>query len=339
MISVTDRQPGFYFKSGNNQKSVLKWRLNLKCRAVISMNKYNTNTNALTETLVFEIIKALALPQTQMVREIIGLLAGQPARRFSELALELDRVVEQDGLAAGARWLLPRFVRSHSACGVENIPTEGPLVIASNHPASIDAVVISAHVTRPDYKVIIGEVPFFKNLPNVSRNAIFAPAQNDISGRMQVVREIIYHLKQGGAILIFARGGIEADPAFMPEAEAEFNKWSRSLEIFLKKVLQTQVLITMVSGVVAKSAMSHPITRFREVRADRQRLAFMYQMIRQLLSGKEIFGLTPRVTFGELISINNTTDQTHMLQTISQSAHRVLKTHMAPTLSRDLRQV
>ena len=293
------------------------------------MNKHNANIDALTETLIFEITKALALPRTQTARTIIGLLAGKAARRFSELALELDHVVEQDGLAAGARWLLPRFVRSHSACGVENISPDGPLVIAANHPASIDSVVISAHVTRPDYKVIIGEIPFFKNMPNVSRNAIFAPEQNDISGRMQVVREIIRHLKKDGAILIFARGGIEADPAFMSGADAEFNKWSRSLEIFLKKVPQTQVLVTMVSGVIAKSAMSHPITRFRKVRPDRQRLAFMYQMIRQILSGREIFGLTPRVTFGELINISNTTDHEHMLQTINKAAHRVLKTHMA----------
>ena len=293
------------------------------------MNDDNANIDALTKTLVFEITKALALPQTPAVRKIIRLLVGKAARRFSELALELDHVVGQDGLAAGARWLLPRFVRSHSACGIENIPPAGPLVIASNHPASIDSVVISAHVTRPDYKVIIGEIPFFKNLPNVSRNAIFAPAQNDISGRMQVVREVIHHLKRGGAILIFARGSIEADPAFMPEADAEFIKWSRSLEIFLRKVPQTQVLVTMVSGVIAKSSMSHPITRFREVRPDRQRLAFMYQMIRQILSGKEIFGLTPRVTFGELINMNNTTDREQMLQTINKSAYRVLKTHVA----------
>jgi len=135
-------------------------------------------------------------------------------------------------------------------------------------------------------------------------------------------------IRNNGAILIFARGGIEADPAFMPDADAEFNQWSRSLEIFLRKVPQTQVLVTMVSGVIAKTAMSHPITWFRKARPDRQRLAFMVQMIRQILSGKEIFGLTPRVTFGELININNTTDREHMLQTINQSAHRVLRTHM-----------
>ena len=292
------------------------------------MDEYTVRVNSLKDTLIFEITKALALPKTHMNRKIISFLAGKAARRFSELGIQLDDIVQKDGLAAGARWLLPRFVRSHSACGVENIPPRGPLVIASNHPASIDSVVISAYITRPDYKIIIGEIPFFKNLPNVSRNAIFAPEQEDVSGRMQVVREIIQHLKNGGAMLIFARGGIEPDPAFMPDPQAEFHKWSRSLEIFLKRVPQTQVLVTIVSGVNAKNAMRHPITWLRNTRPDRQRLAFMYQMIRQILSGKELFGLTPHVTFGELISRNCTDNPDPMLQTIVASAHRVLRTHM-----------
>ena len=40
----------------------------------------------------------------------------------------------------------------------------------------------------------------------------------------------------GGALLIFARGGIEPDPAFMSDPDAEFNLWSRSLQIFLEHV-------------------------------------------------------------------------------------------------------
>lgn len=298
-----------------------------------NMDGFNAKVNSLQETLIFEITKALALPPTQANRKIVGLLVGKAARRFSQLAIELDQIIETDGLAGGARWLLPRFVRSYSACGVENIPPQGPLVIASNHPASIDSVVISAHVTRPDYKIIIGDIPFFMNLPHLRGNAIFAPEQSDTAGRMQVVREIIHHLRNHGAILIFARGGIEADPAFMPNPEAEFDKWSRSLEIFLRKVPQTQVLVTMVSGVIAKSAMRHPITWFRDARPDRQRLAFMYQMIRQILSGKEFFGLTPRVTFGDVIRRKTANDTDHILQTIVASGRSVLKTHLASTPS------
>jgi hypothetical protein len=115
----------------------------------------------------------------------------------------------------------------------------------------------------------------------------------------------------------------------MPHPESEFDHWSRSLEIFLKHVPQTQVLVTIVSGVISKRAMHHPITWFRKARPDRQRLAFMYQFIRQMIAGQELFGLTPRVTFGDLVSAENTTDRDHMLQTITQSASNVLKVHMA----------
>ena len=241
---------------------------------------------------------------------------------------ELDCVVGEEGIAGGARWLLPRFVKGHSARGLENIPPAGPLVIASNHPASIDSVVISAHVPRRDYKIIIGEIPFFKNLPNIRNNSIFAPASEDAMGRMQVVREVIRHLKNDGTILIFPRGMIEPDPAWMPRPDAEFDHWSRSLEIFLKHVPPTQVLVTMVSGVISKAAMHHPITWFRKARPDRQRLAFIYQFLRQMAAGKETFGLTPRVTFGDLISAQNTTGRADMLQTITQSAKKVLEVHM-----------
>ena len=288
-----------------------------------------TLTNTLAENLTYEITKALALPQTLLIRKVIASLTGKAIRRFTELAVDLDCVVEQEGIPGGARWLLPRFVEGHSAQGVENIPLAGPLVIASNHPASIDSILISAYVPRRDYKVIIGEIPFFKNLPNIRMNAIFAPAPTDSMGRMQVIRDVIHHLKNDGAILIFPRGGIESDPAWMPHPDAEFHHWSRSLEIFLKHVPHTQVLVTIVSGVISKAAMYHPITWFRRARPDRQRLAFMYQFIRQMIAGKEVFGLTPRVTFGDLVSRENTKDHEHMLQKIHQSAHHVLSSHMS----------
>jgi acyltransferase-like protein len=281
--------------------------------------------HALTETLIYELVKAFALPRTELAHRLIRLIFGKAARATAEVGIGLDCAVAEGGLPAGARWLLPRFVKSHSACGVENIPASGPLVIASNHPASIDSIVISAYVNRSDYKAIIGDIPFFEHLPHVSQHSIFAPDSNNTTGRMQVMRESIRHLKNGGALLIFPRGSIEPDPAFMPHPEAEFDHWSRSLEIFMQRVPGLQILITIASGVIAQSAMRHPITWFRKTRPDRQRLAFMYQLARQMLSGREIFGLTPRITFGEMIGGKN---HEHMLDEIEQVARRTLDKHM-----------
>ncbi len=283
---------------------------------------------ALTETIIYELTKAFALPQTERAKQLIRFIFGKAARAAAELGIGLDHAVAEGGLPGGARWVLPRFVKSHEARGVDNIPASGPLVIASNHPANVDSIVISAHVQRPDYKAIIGDIPFFENLPHISEHAIFAPDQTNTMGRMQVVRESIRHLRAGGALLIFPRGGIEADPDFMPEPDSEFHHWSRSLEIFLNHVPGLQILVTIASGVISPKAFRHPITWFRRHRPDKQRLAFLYQLARQILSGREIFGLTPRVTFGEVLSGGH---HAHTLDEIERAARRTLQTHLTWT--------
>ncbi len=285
----------------------------------------------LSNMLVYELAKAMNLPQTQRAKQVIRMLFGRAAQKFSELAVGLDRVVGEHGIAAGARWVLPRFVKEHAARGLENIPPAGPLVIAANHPGAYDSVVISAHVTRPDYKVIIGDIPFFESLPHVSEHAIYAPGLQNTYGRMQVIRESIRHLQRGGALLIFARGGIEPDPAFMPAPDSEFDLWSRSLQIFLERVPQTRVLVTIVSGVIASEMWRHPITWFRKARPDRQRLAFMMQIAQQVLSGKEKFGLTPRVSFGELIGLREAGSAENALNRIAETARRLVQSHLAWT--------
>jgi len=289
-----------------------------------TMNKYNDKILELHQTLLYELTKAFALPQYPWIHSMIRLIFGRAVRIAAEIGIRLDYAVEEGGIPGGARWLLPRFVKSYGARGVENIPSHGPLVIASNHPASIDSILISALITRPDYKVIIGDIPFFEHLPHVKENAIFAPDLRITSGRMQVIREAIRHLKSGGALLIFPRGSIEADPAYMPDPDGEFHLWSRSLEIFLQRVPNLQVLVTIASGVISPTAMRHPITWFRKARPDRQRLAFLYQLIRQFLSGKQLFDLCPRVTFGEIV-VGTHED---MLAEIEQAACRTLVKHM-----------
>jgi len=280
---------------------------------------------SLTETIIYELTKAFALPQTMWAKRLIRLIFGKAARAAAKIGMELDQAVAEGNVMGGARWILPRFVRSHEAKGKENIPPDGPLVIAANHPANIDSIVISAHVSRPDYKIIIGDIPFFENLPHVSEHAIYTPDPSDVLGRMKVVRESIRHLRSGGALLIFPRGGIEPDPEFMPNPECEFQHWSRSLEIFLARVPRLQILITMVSGVISQSSIRHPITWFRKDRPDKQRLAFLYQLTLQMLTGKEIFGLTPRVTFGEVI---HSDDHDHLLAEVERAANITLQTHM-----------
>jgi hypothetical protein len=147
------------------------------------LNNTSPILNQLNEAILFEITRAMALPQTDSARTVVRIVFGKATRRFSKMVLELDHVVEQNGSSAGARWLLRHFVRSHTANGVEIIPKDGPLIIAANHPASYDGIVISAYINRPDYKIVIGEVPPYRYLPNISRIAIFSPPVKNTIGR------------------------------------------------------------------------------------------------------------------------------------------------------------
>jgi len=290
------------------------------------MNIHTSDAHILSEMLIYELARAMAQPQNKALKTILRKIFGKTVHNFSELALELDQIVAEGGLSAGARFILPRFVRSNEARGVEIIPAQGPVVIAANHPGSYDSVVISSHLMRPDAKVMIGNIPFFKALPNLKSRAIFAPIVDDVAGRMRTVREAIRHLQAGGLLLIFARGNIEADPAFMPDPGAEFSLWSRSLEIFLRAVPQTRIVISIVSGVIARAAFHQPVTWLRKARQDKQRLAFMYQMLRQTLANHETFGLAARVTFGEIVSGETCEDP---MREIASAAARTLQKHLA----------
>ena len=125
----------------------------------------------------------------------------------------------------------------------------------------------------------------------------------------------------------------------MPGAETEIMAWSRSLEIFLRRAPQTEVLISIVSGVLAKKWVRHPLTRLRRERRDRQRLAEMLQVVIQLFK-EQALEIKPYVTFGETLSFHESISLAEVLasakeyshqirNSIVETANRLLAIHMA----------
>ena len=269
----------------------------------------------------------MGLPVDGAMARALGPLLARATRRFSRLFAECDRIMAEQGLIGGSGWLLTQLVRGYRVVGAESIPPGGPLVIASNHPGTVDSLLLSASAGRPDMKIVAGAIPFLQHLPHVSRYLLYT-SYSDVHSRMIVVRESIRHLRGGGALLLFARAGIDPDPAFMPEAERELGLWSRSLEIFVASVPQTQVLASIVSGVIDPRYMRHPLTWLKRTREDRQRLAMMMQIIEQML-GRQL-DLLPQVTFGEPLNLRSIGSTEQALESVVRSAHRVLHAAMEP---------
>ena len=280
----------------------------------------------LTRLIDNEVIRAVGVPADSWLADRLHALLRRATSHFSELFAEVDHIIEEQGLPAGALWLLRQLASDCEARGVENIPLDGPLIIASNHPGAVDSLALSASAGRNDLKIIASAVPFLQNLPHVSEHLIFTPRLN-IQQRMISVRESIRHLRAGGALLLFAHGTIDPDPAFMPSAAQELQGWSRSLEIFVRAVPEAGVLVSIVSGVVDPGCMHNPITWLRRERPDRQRIAMMLQIIEQML-GRHI-DITPRISFGRLLDKPQslTTEQT--LDVVTDYARQLMRSHIA----------
>jgi len=284
------------------------------------------DVTTLTRLINNEVIQAMGLRTDRWVSRRLQPILARATGRFSEIFAEADRIIAEQGLAAGARWLLLKLVKDFRVRGVQNIPCEGPLVIASNHPGTVDSVTLIANAGREDLKVIASAVPFLQNLTHVREHLIFLPREG-VQARMLVVREAIRHLSEGGALLLFARGGIDPDPAFMREGDEELTHWSRSLEIFLHSVPEARVIASIVSHVIEPAYMHHPLTWLKRARPDRQRLAMMIQIIQQML-GKQL-EIVPRVSFGEVIDPGRYRGVEHLLPVVTESARGLMTSHLA----------
>ena len=282
----------------------------------------------LTRLINDEVIRAMGLRPEGWLGQNLQPILSRATRRFCELFARADRIISEEGMAAASRSVLLSLARSYEARGVENIPRDGPLVIASNHPGSIDSLTIGASAGREDLKIIASDVPFLQSLTHIGEHLIFLPPRG-LQERMLVMRNALRHVMQGGALLLFARGGIDPDPAFMSlaEVEQELTKWSRSLEIFLQKVPKAQVVTSIVSEVIEPRYMRHPLTWLQRARPDRQRLAEMLQIISQMLGRK--LDIVPHVSFGEPIAWRGASADDDALRTVVDAAKRLLKSHLA----------
>lgn len=290
------------------------------------MDNRSTEKN-LRQVITDEVFKALGVSPQVWYRKLIAPWLSLPIRRFVRLATDFDCFVSQNGFSAASRWVLPKFVREVRYEGVEHVPTTGPLLVVSNHPGTVDSLCIAAGLGRPDLKIVASGIPFLRGLPASARYLIYSSL--DIHVRMLVVRSIIRQLCEGGAVLIFPSGWLDPDPAVLAGAREAITHWSPSLEVILRQVPQTQVLVTQVGGVLDKGYARHILTHLRRTPRDRQRVAEFLQTMRQLVWGHQL-PLYPLVSFAQPCSVADLAQSGadgSLMPGIIQRAQTLLESH------------
>ncbi len=277
--------------------------------------------------VVQEILRLLNIHGGTLSSKALSTALHAPAKRLADLAERFDDLVYRSGLKDASHSILGHFIRGMEVQGLEHIPTSGPLLIVANHPGMVDGLVIAANLPRPDLKIVASAMPIFTELQAMKEHLIFTT--RDTYERLAVVRQAIQHLRDEGAVLIFPRGVIEPDPAVLAGAAESLNHWSRSLEIMIRQVPQTQVMVTIVSGVLSSWSLRNPITWIRREINERQKIAEIIQGVQHLFFPRTI-SLNPRLRFSPPMTFAEVTDRLHNISpmdSIRQRARSLLAEH------------
>ncbi len=290
------------------------------------MEKF-TDVESLTQYITDEIFRLFKLSRDSWERRIFGPLFRLPTHRFAHVAATFDQYVAEQGFHEAATRILPVFAQAFEAHNVENIPREGPLLITSNHPGTCDSIVIAATIPRQDLKIVASGIPFIQGLRAAANNFIYTTI--DVQERMMVVRSIIRHLKDGGAVLIFPSGSIDPDPDLSPKAADELGKWSPSIELILRHVPQTRVLLTVVSGVLSARWRWNPIVRLMGDDHKQRSVAEFLQVIQQMIFPNSI-AVRPRLTYSDPLTVHELTQVGHgVLDTMIEHTRCLMQDHLA----------
>lgn len=282
----------------------------------------------LRRSLLDDLFKDLDSAGRAWLRKLIEPFVWPSATRFARIAATFDLYVERYGFRAGMQRILPNFVNGFEASGVEHVPTEGPLLVISNHPGTYDSLAIAAALPREDLNIVAFNFPLLQRLPSARKHLIFV--SHDINERMRVIRTSIRHLEHGGALLIFPSGRVEPDPACLPGAGDATNAWSPSLELFLRRVPETKVLVTIVSGVLSPVFLNSRLIRFWRRWRDPQTVAEAIQVVVQMVFPNKVH-LMPRIWFDLPMTIEQlqqAMEDTNLFSSIAGRARYLLDSHV-----------
>lgn len=244
----------------------------------------------LTDFNVYEAIKSFKIDSVPLINRAAAALIRGAASQLSNKIIQFDARVGSDGLQAASGWLMEQFTGGMIVSGVERIPHDVPLLIASNHPGQSDAFAVLAQLPRDDVRIIAAERPLLETLPNIYRHLIFV--SETFNQRRRTVREVTAHLRGGGTILTFPGGHIETDPRIRTIAM----QWSESVGLLAHLVPDLHILPVAVGGVLSRDALHNPLVRVYREEKQREWVAAVLQTL-----VKRYQQVIVDVRFGEVI--------------------------------------
>jgi 1-acyl-sn-glycerol-3-phosphate acyltransferase len=234
--------------------------------------------DALTQINLDDLVSSLGWKKYPLLTSLLRKTFFRPARKFAGQVLRFDDAVGRSNLAEAARDIMQKmWVQDVRAHGLEHIPRNESALFLSNHPGMADTVSLFAAINRADLKIIALHRPFLELMTNTTKQLFFI--DDDPAKRVNAVRQVSNHLKNGGSVLTFPAGEIEPDPDVYPGALDSLNTWTDSAAVFLRFARDVKIIPVLVSGVIWNKAARHWLPRLKRTRFEREKLAAALQLI------------------------------------------------------------
>jgi len=265
------------------------------------MNEPTVDAESLQRAIIKEALWVLGLGNYPRLGRLVTPLLRPPVGRFARFAATFENDVATVGFREAAGNGIDDFIKEVDISGACPLPRVGPLLLAANHPGTIDFLLTASILPRDDLKIVASNVSLVRLLPATVDHFIFIASDSvvgDSYSRMGALRESLRHLKQGGALLTFPSGRLDPDPTIRPrEARDELASWSSSIALMLSKVPECQVAATIVSGVLSAGWFRSPVTWYRKEPHYKQKVAELFQVMGHLFFPTR-GQLSPRIAFG-----------------------------------------
>jgi hypothetical protein len=283
---------------------------------------------ALKSHLIYELCQAAGLRVGGWQQRALAAALRRPLDGIARLFSDIDATIGRDGIDAGFAKLLTRFVVDPRVNGAENLPPQGPLIIASNHPGAYDLLLIGSTLGRRDLWIMTSTASFYHVMTNFHRHTIEVGTTPE--GGMRAIRESVRRLRDGGALLIFPSGLVDPDPDVLPGAREALALWRPGIEALVNLAPRAAVVQAIASGVLAPRWINNPLLRLQRVEWQRRKLAEMLQVVQQM-ARPQTERLSPRLTFGSLTSgeaLRQEAGSKTVLPLLIERAQALLSRHM-----------
>ncbi len=258
------------------------------------------SVNEVSAALYLQIMSVMGLGRLTWATRFLYPIFHLPILRLSRLLVELDSNISLIGWNSAVNHFTNHLVSKLQVDGQDYLPTQGSLLVISNHPAALDVAILAATINREDLKILASDIPIIQLHPHLAAHII--PVYYDIPRRLQTVRNTIRHLKQGGSIFLFPRGNVEPDPLVSPGALQSLDGWSPSIELFLRQVPETTTVVASAWGMLSSRWYKNPLINCWKKYEQRQKVAEIFQIASQLFTGKTP-SATPSVKFSTPLSL------------------------------------